>query len=40
VLIVSHDARIAPYADRVFHLEEGRLIKHERSASLARNVKP
>ena len=25
VLIVSHDARIAPYADQVLHLEDGRL---------------
>jgi putative ABC transport system ATP-binding protein len=25
VLIVAHDARIIPYVDRVFHLEEGRL---------------
>src|SRR5262249_21344206 len=25
VLIVAHDARIVPYADRVFHLEDGRL---------------
>jgi putative ABC transport system ATP-binding protein len=27
VLIVSHDARLVPYADRVFHLEDGRLAK-------------
>jgi putative ABC transport system ATP-binding protein len=25
VLVVSHDARIAPYADQVYHLEDGRL---------------
>jgi putative ABC transport system ATP-binding protein len=25
VLVVSHDSRIIPYADRVFHLEDGRL---------------
>jgi putative ABC transport system ATP-binding protein len=25
VLIVSHDSRIVPFADRVFHLEDGRL---------------
>jgi putative ABC transport system ATP-binding protein len=25
VLIVSHDARITPYADQVYHLEDGRL---------------
>jgi putative ABC transport system ATP-binding protein len=29
VLIVSHDARITPYADRVFHLEDGRLVGNE-----------
>ncbi len=25
VLVVSHDARLLPYADRSFHLEDGRL---------------
>ncbi len=25
VLVVSHDARLVPFADRVFHLEDGRL---------------
>ena len=25
VLVASHDARIAPYSDRVCHLEDGRL---------------
>jgi putative ABC transport system ATP-binding protein len=25
VFVVSHDARIAPYADEVFHIEDGRL---------------
>ena len=25
VLVVAHDARVIPYADRVFHLEDGRL---------------
>ncbi|MBI1918410.1 MAG: ABC transporter ATP-binding protein [Planctomycetes bacterium] len=25
ILVVAHDARIIPYADRVFHLEDGRL---------------
>jgi putative ABC transport system ATP-binding protein len=29
VLIVSHDSRIVPYADRVFHLEDGRLTDNE-----------
>jgi putative ABC transport system ATP-binding protein len=29
VLIVAHDARIIPYADRVFHLEDGRLPETE-----------
>lgn len=28
VLLVSHDPRIAPIADRVFHLEDGRLAEH------------
>jgi putative ABC transport system ATP-binding protein len=26
VLIVAHDSRIVPFADRVFHLEDGRLL--------------
>ena len=26
VLVVTHDSRLVPYADRVFHLEDGRLI--------------
>jgi putative ABC transport system ATP-binding protein len=29
VLVVSHDARLIPYADRVFHLEDGRLTEHD-----------
>jgi putative ABC transport system ATP-binding protein len=29
VLVVSHDSRIVPYADRVFHLEDGRLLEAE-----------
>ncbi len=33
VFIVSHDARIIPYADRVFHLEDGYLDSHDLAAS-------
>jgi len=29
VLVVSHDSRIVPYADRVFHLEDGRMTDQE-----------
>jgi putative ABC transport system ATP-binding protein len=29
VLIVAHDARIVPFADRVFHLEDGHLLDNE-----------
>jgi hypothetical protein len=29
VLIVAHDARIIPYVDRVFHLEDGVLRESE-----------
>jgi putative ABC transport system ATP-binding protein len=32
VFIVSHDARIAPFADRVFHLEDGRVRAAEPAA--------
>ena len=29
VVIVSHDIRIAAYADRVFHLEDGLLLESD-----------
>lgn len=29
LLVVSHDARLIPYADRVFHLSEGRLVERD-----------
>jgi putative ABC transport system ATP-binding protein len=38
VLLVSHDARLMPYADRVFHLEDGRL--DEQGSSQTREVFP
>jgi putative ABC transport system ATP-binding protein len=30
VLVVAHDARIIPYADRVLHLDDGHLVEQER----------
>jgi putative ABC transport system ATP-binding protein len=35
VLVVSHDPRILPYADRSFHLEDGRLTEER-----VRNARP
>jgi putative ABC transport system ATP-binding protein len=29
VLVVTHDARLLPFADRVIHLEDGRIIREE-----------
>jgi putative ABC transport system ATP-binding protein len=29
VVMVSHDSRVIPYADQVFHLEDGRLLESE-----------
>jgi putative ABC transport system ATP-binding protein len=29
VLVVTHDPRLVPYADQVFHLDDGRLVGHE-----------
>jgi putative ABC transport system ATP-binding protein len=29
VLVVTHDARLLPYADRVLHMEDGRMISEE-----------
>jgi len=31
VLIVAHDARIVPFADRVFYLEDGRMVEDDDS---------
>lgn len=33
VLIVTHDRRILPYADRIVRLEDGRLVSDERTAT-------
>src|SRR5436305_391789 len=35
ILIVSHDARIVPFADRVYHLEDGNLLDPEPAAGHA-----
>jgi putative ABC transport system ATP-binding protein len=37
LLVVSHDARLLPYADRSFHLEDGRLTE-ERVAGVSRTA--
>ena len=31
VLVVTHDPRILPFADRIVHLEDGRILEEERS---------
>jgi putative ABC transport system ATP-binding protein len=39
ILVVGHDARIIPFADRVFHMEDGRLAELESApACLLRSV--
>jgi putative ABC transport system ATP-binding protein len=40
VFVVAHDTRIVPYADRVFHLEDGRLGQPEGTTDLVRNTTP
>ncbi|MBY0233225.1 MAG: ABC transporter ATP-binding protein, partial [Gemmataceae bacterium] len=40
VLVVAHDARIVPYADKVFYLEDGRLQDTEEITSRARKAAP
>ncbi len=40
VLCVAHDARIIPYADRVFNLEDGRLQDTEELVAKARHAAP
>jgi putative ABC transport system ATP-binding protein len=34
VLVVTHDARIEPFADRVIHLEDGRIVREEQKIVL------
>jgi putative ABC transport system ATP-binding protein len=36
ILVVAHDARIVPYADRVFHLEDGCLKEPEEDTASPR----
>src|SRR5436305_109931 len=38
VLVVTHDARLVPYADRVFHLDDGRLSEPDEDALSARHA--
>jgi putative ABC transport system ATP-binding protein len=38
VLIVSHDARLIPFADRVFHLEDGRMITQKQKSEVRKSV--
>lgn len=38
VFVVSHDARVTSYANRVFHLEDGRLNRAEQAAHGAGNL--
>ncbi len=33
VLVVSHDPRILPFADRVVHMEDGRVVREERKGA-------
>jgi putative ABC transport system ATP-binding protein len=40
VLVVSHDTRLVPYADRVFHLEDGRLHEPEPAVAFERRMLP
>jgi putative ABC transport system ATP-binding protein len=38
VFVVAHDSRLVPYADRVLHIEDGRLSETERAADPARSM--
>jgi putative ABC transport system ATP-binding protein len=40
VLCVAHDARIVPYADKVFYLEDGQLQENEELNALRENAVP
>jgi putative ABC transport system ATP-binding protein len=34
VVVVTHDPRLLPFADEVFHLDDGRIVEHESRGSL------
>ena len=36
LLVVSHDPRVIPFADRILHMEDGRLVEKEQSAAIIR----
>ncbi|MBV9235922.1 MAG: ATP-binding cassette domain-containing protein, partial [Xanthobacteraceae bacterium] len=36
VLVVTHDPRVIPFADRILHMEDGRLVEKEQSATILR----
>ena len=36
VLVVTHDPRVIPFADRILHMEDGRLVEKEQSAQILR----
>jgi putative ABC transport system ATP-binding protein len=33
VLIVTHDPRLLPFADRIVHIEDGRIVREERGSA-------
>jgi ABC-type lipoprotein export system ATPase subunit len=37
ILVVAHDARIIPHVDRVFHLEDGKLVETGHELMLERH---
>jgi len=41
VLVVTHDPRIIPFADRIIHIEDGRIISEERNpADRIQSIRP
>ena len=38
VLVVTHDPRLVPYADRIVHIEDGNIVREE-SGGAARRLK-
>jgi len=38
VVMVTHDPRVLPFADRIIHLEDGRIVREEKSGSQGRDT--
>jgi len=40
VLVVSHDPRVMPFADRIIHMEDGRILSEHDNRTVSRQAAP